>query len=180
MSNEKKTGWKERLLEELKKLSIIAVYLWVLLSVFVVYRAIILNDYHISDPEKLGFALINALILAKFILIADAFHAGKKFESLPLLYSILFKSALFSVILMVCHIVEEVLVRMWHGKSFVESLPEVGGAALNDIFSLGIIMFVVLIPFFTARELIRVLGKDTLKALLLARGGTTGILQTKV
>ena len=118
-----KRNWKDILLEEMKKLSITTIYLWVLLSVFVLHRSVILAEYNIRYSEQLGFALINSLILAKFILIAEALRAGKKAENKPLWYSILFKSILFSAILMVCHLLEEALVKMWHGSSFTRSLP---------------------------------------------------------
>jgi hypothetical protein len=71
-TGEPKRNWKERLLEELRNLSITVIYLWVLFSVFDLHRAIILADLHISAPARLGFALINALILAKFILLFSA------------------------------------------------------------------------------------------------------------
>jgi hypothetical protein len=177
--DQQKRSWKERLLEELRNLSFTVIYLWVLLSVFVLHRAMILADYHISQPEKFGFAFINALILAKFILIAEAFHAGERSHNKPLLTAILFKSALFSMILVVCHIVEELLVRMWHGKSIGQSLPEISGATLREIFSLGIIMFVVLIPFFATKEIIRVLGKDEFKALILSPRKNPSAVQSK-
>jgi hypothetical protein len=174
-----KRTWKERLLEELKKLSITVVYIWLLLSLFALHRAVILAQHHIGDSVKFGFALINALILAKFVLIAEAFHAGERASSKPLWYSILFKSAVFSVILMACHIVEEVLVQMWHGKPITHSLSEISGATLKEICSLGVIMFVVLIPFFATKEMIRVSGKDKFKSLMLGSRINAGTLQPK-
>jgi hypothetical protein len=48
-----KRNWKERLLEELRNLSITVIYLWVLFSVFALHWAIILADFHISAPARL-------------------------------------------------------------------------------------------------------------------------------
>jgi hypothetical protein len=177
MSKEAKRDWKQRLLEELRTLSITVIYLWALFGVLILHRAMVLSDYHIDAPQKLGFALVNALIIAKFMLIAEAFHAGERTAARkPLWYSILFKSAFFSVILVVCHIVEEALVQMWHGKSTAEILDRM---TVSEIPSLGIIMFVILIPFFATKEIIRVLGKDEFKSLMLSRQSNIGTLQTK-
>jgi hypothetical protein len=176
-SDQSERSWKERLLEELKKLSITVIYLWALFGVLILHRAMVLANYHIDAPQKLGFALVNALIIAKFMLIAEAFHAGERAAHKPLWYSILFKSAVFSVILVVRHIVEEALVQMWHGKSTAEILS---GVSVREILSLGVIMFVILIPFFATRELIRVLGKDELKSLILSRRTNTATFQSKV
>ena len=78
MVKEEKAGWKKRIVDELRKLSITVIYIWVLLSVFALFREIILANYHINYPVKFGFALINALILAKFMWLGEILHAGKR------------------------------------------------------------------------------------------------------
>jgi hypothetical protein len=165
MIHEEKPGWKKRALDELRKLSITVIYLWVLLSVFTLHREIILAKYHINYSAKFGFALINAVILAKFMWLGEILHAGKKAAGKALLYSMLWNSALFAVILMVCHLLEEALVRVWHGQSFAASFSET--VADPSIFATMLLMFVVLIPFFFAKGLIEILGKDEIKRLLL-------------
>jgi hypothetical protein len=81
------------------------------------------------------------------------------------LYSMLWNSALFSVILMVCHLLEEALVKVWHGQSFAASFSETV-AHPRAVFATMLLMFVVLIPFFFAKGLIEILGKDEIKRLL--------------
>ena len=39
-----KAGWKKRAFDELRKLSITVIYIWVLLSVFALHREIILSS----------------------------------------------------------------------------------------------------------------------------------------
>jgi len=166
MMHEEKPGWKKRALDELRKLSITVMYIWVLLSVFTLHREIILANYHINYSAKFGFAFINAVILAKFMWLGEILHAGKKAAGKALLYSTLWNSALFTVILMVCHLVEEALVKVWHGQSFAASFSETV-ADPGDIFAPMLVVFVALIPFFFAKGLIEILGKDEIKRLLL-------------
>jgi hypothetical protein len=167
MMHEKKSGWKKRALDELRKLSIAVIYLWVLLSVFTLHREIILASYHINYTAKFGFAFINAVILAKFMWLGEIIlHAEKKAAGKALLYSTLWNAALFAVILMVFHLLEEALVKVWHGQSFAASFSE-AVADPRDIFATMLLMFVVLTPFFFAKGLIEVLGKDEIKRLLL-------------
>ena len=104
MMHEGKAGWKKSAFDELRKLSITVIYIWVLLSVFALHREIILRNYHIDYSAKFGFAFINAVILAKFMWLGEILHAGKKAAGKALLYSMLWNSALFAVILMVCHL----------------------------------------------------------------------------
>ena len=166
MMHEEKPGWKKRALNELRKLSITVIYLWVLLSVFALHREIILRSYHINYPANFGFAFINAVILAKFMWLGEILHAGKKAAGKALLYSTLWNAALFTVILMVCHLLEEALVEVWHGHSFAASFSE-AIADPRDIFATTLLVFVVLIPFFFAKGLIEILGNDEIKRLLL-------------
>jgi hypothetical protein len=166
MIHEEKPGWKKRALDELQKLSITVMYIWVLLSVFALHREIILANYHINYSAKFGFAFINAVILGKFMWLGEILHAEKKAAGKSLLYSMLWNSALFTVILMVCHLLEEALVKVWHGQSFAASFSETV-ANPRDVFANMLLMFVVLIPFFFAKGLIEILGKDEIKRLLL-------------
>jgi len=166
MIHEEKPGWKKRALDELRKLSITVIYIWVLLSVFTLHREIILANYHINYSAKFGFAFINAVILAKFMWLGEILHAGKKAAGKALLYSMLWNSALFTVILMVCHLLEEALVKVWRGHSFAASFSETV-AEPREVFATILLVFVVLIPFFFAKGLIEILGKDEIKRLLL-------------
>ena len=49
----------------------------------------------------------------------------------------------------------------------MQSLPGNNETTMHEIFATGIMMFVVLIPFFSTRGLIEKLGKDEVKKLLL-------------
>ena len=166
MMQDKKSDWKKRIIDELRKLSIAVIYNWVLLSVFTLHREVILANYHINYSAKFGFAFINAVILAKFMWLGEILHAGKKAAGKPLLYSTLWNSALFTVILMVCHLLEETLLKVWHGQSIADSFSATV-AAPRDIFATALLVFVVLIPFFFAKGLIEILGMDEIKRLLL-------------
>ena len=75
----KHPGVKERLVEELKIFWIITLYLAVLFGSFMVYRRLILAEFGLTYLHY-GFAIIEALIIAKVILIGDAFRLGRRFE----------------------------------------------------------------------------------------------------
>jgi len=83
----------------------------------------------------------------------------------------MFKSAVFAVILLCFHIIEETLIGVLHGNALSQSIPEIGGGTLQGILMVGIIMFVVLMPFFAFRELGRAIGAEQLRSLLF--GGET-------
>jgi hypothetical protein len=67
------------------------------------------------------------------------------------------------------HLLEEVLIRVWHGSSFAASFSEALEALADprDIFATLLLVFVVLVPFFLAKGMIEILGKDETKRPLL-------------
>ena len=166
-----KPNLKERVVGELKQFLAMFLYLWVLFALFALHNRIIFAEHHLNYPAQ-GFAVINALIMAKVMLIAEALHLGRKFEDKPLIYPILYKSFAFSVVLIGFHILEAVLVGVLSGRSIAQSFPPIGGGSLQGIVSVGTIVFVVLIPFFAFREVDRVIGKGKLWSLLFRRETT--------
>jgi len=85
--------------------------------------------------------------LAKVIVLGEHLPAVERFRHKPLVYAILFKSVLFSAMLICFEMLEEVLVGLFHGQTIAQSIPELGGGGVEGILLLGVIMFVVLIPF---------------------------------
>jgi hypothetical protein len=164
MVNDRLHRLKIGAIDETRKLFGIFIYLWVLLSLFSFHKALVLNEEYVIYDQ--GFALINALALAKVILIGEYFHVGETFKDRPLIYTILFKSAVFAALLICFHIIEETLIGILHGKTFFQSIPSIGGGKLQGILMIGVIMFVVLMPFFAFRELNQALGTEELRFLL--------------
>jgi hypothetical protein len=155
---------KQRAYHEFKEFVFIVLYLWLVFWLLLLYKSVILGQEHISYLAH-GIALINALVLGKFVLIARAFHLGDTAEEAPLIYPTLLKSALFSILLACCKIVEEAAVGFHHGKSFVDSIANLGGGTLKGILTVTVLLFVLLIPFFGLSELRRVLGEGKLPQL---------------
>lgn len=156
---------KQRLYQGMKEYLAITCYLWVVFALFVLYKSVVLSEQHISYAPH-GFALLNALALAKVMLVAKDLHFGERFNEAPLIYTTLFKSTAFAILLGCFKILEETLIALYHGYSFNESISAVGGGTLKGILVLMTILAVVLIPFFAFAELGSVLGEDKLRKLL--------------
>lgn len=158
---------KQRVYHGVRDYLVISLYLWIILGLFVLYKSIILSEENIPFAAH-GFALLNALALAKVMLVAQDLHFAERFKELPLIYPTLFKSAAFAVVLGVFKIVEEALIGLYHGHSFSESVASIGGGTLNGILLLTLLLAVLLIPFFGFGEVDRVFGEQKLKKLFFA------------
>jgi len=164
---------KQKARHEFREFLVIVFYLWLVFGLFLLYKSVILGEERISYLAH-GVALINAFILGKFVLIARALHLGDTAEDAPLIYPTLLKSALFSVLLACCKVLEDAAVGFYHGKSFAESIAELGGGTFKGIATLTVLLFVLLIPFFGFGELQRVLGGDRLARLFFHMRDATG------
>jgi biotin carboxyl carrier protein len=164
MVNDRLRRLKTGALDESKKLFGIFIYFWVLLSLFSFHKALVLKEEYLLYDQ--GFALVNALVLAKVVLIGEFFRVGDRLKNRPLIYPIIFKSAVFALLLICFHILERTLTGVLHGKTVLQSVPSIGGGTLQGILMVGIIMFVALMPFFAFRELNQAIGTQQLHALL--------------
>src|SRR5215469_17131368 len=151
--------------QQLKEYFVVAVYLWVVFGLLVMFKAVILAEQHIAFVYH-GFAIINALALGKVMLVAKDLHLGERFDNAPLIYPTLFKSALFAVVLACFKILEDAAIGLYHGKSFAERIADLAGGTLQALLVLTLLLFVVLIPFVGFGELERTLGEGKLKQIL--------------
>lgn len=157
---------KQKAMSEMRRFAVMASYLWVLFALFSLHQSIVLAEHGI-DYRAQGFAIVNALMLAKVMLLAESFHVGRRFENRPLVYPILYQSIEFAILFICFHIAEHLLVGVfWDGKTIAESFPEIGGGSFKGIASAGVILFVTLIPFFAFKELGRIVGGRELQALV--------------
>jgi hypothetical protein len=155
---------KQKAYHEMKEFLLIAFYLWVVFGLFLLYKSVILAEEHISFASH-GLALVNALAFAKIVLVGRALHLGERLDDAPLIYPTLLKSASFSLLLACCKILEDAVVGTFRGKSFPESVSDIGGGTWSSILIIALLLFVVLVPFFGFGELQRVLGKGQLAQL---------------
>jgi hypothetical protein len=102
------------------------------------------------------------VVLAKFILIGRALHIGEGHRTKPLVWQIVHKSIAFLILVAGFTVIEEAIVGFIHGKTFWESMSEVGGGTTEEMIATAIIMFLVFLPLFAYRALSEVLGDRVL------------------
>jgi len=166
--NQHKKTLHERIVDEIKKFVGLTIYLWIMFFLFSVHEFIVLSKYQINY-EFWGLPVVNALVLAKVMLVADDLHLGDRFKERPLIYPIVYKSMVFAVVFICFHIIEEYVIGVFKGKSITESVASIGGGSLSGILSVAAIITLALSPFFAFRELGRVIGERNLRDILLLK-----------
>jgi hypothetical protein len=122
---------------------------------------LLLNEFNVSY-FKYGFALINALVIAKVILIGEYAHLGRKHEAKPLIQSAVYKAFLFTLLVFGFHVVEEFVRLLIHRKEMVTAWHEI---RVDDLLGRSLVVFCTFITLFAFRGLQRVLGEDNFRAL---------------
>jgi len=163
--SERIANLKKGALREAKRFLAMFLYLWVLFALFVLHESIVLAQHDVTFSPY-GIALVNALVLAKVMLVAEDLHLGRWLEGKPLVYPILYKSAAFTVVFICVHVAETFIEGILRGKTALASLPAIGAGGLEHIVSAGVIVSFALIPFFAFTEFRRVVGESELRALL--------------
>jgi hypothetical protein len=158
----------ERGLDEFRRFLFMFVYLWVVFGLFVLNETVILGERHVSFTAQ-GFALINAAVLAKVMLIAEALKLGGRFEQLPLIYPVAYKSTAFAVVFIGFHALERLGVGMLGGHSLADSMPRIGGGSWSGVLTVWAIMTISLLPLFALREIGRTIGEGRLWNLMFRR-----------
>ena len=97
---------KERAFDEFKRLVVIFLYLWLVFGLLSIHKSLVLSQHNL-DVEEHTFAFINAFVFAKVLLVGEHFNLGTRFRNKPLLYPILYKCFVFTVLLMSFHAVRE-------------------------------------------------------------------------
>jgi hypothetical protein len=159
------THLKHRIGEEFKRFVVLFLYLWVLFGLFALHERIVLKEEGINFTAQ-GFALVNALVLAKVMLVAESFNVSRWLDKKPMIYPILNEAFLFAVLFIVFHIVEDLVIGLIHGESVRASIPIIGGGGVTGLVCVAVILFVCLIPYFAVKNLNLALGPGRLKALL--------------
>jgi hypothetical protein len=152
---------KQRIMHDVSAFLASALYLFVVFSLFAIYKSVILEE-HRMGLLPIGLSLVNALALAKIMLIGQALNLADEFRDAPLIYPTLLKSFVYTVLLTFFKILEGAAVGMYHGKPLGESIVVFAGGSWRGVMALTVLLFVVLIPFFGVTELQRVFGEGSI------------------
>jgi hypothetical protein len=142
---------------EFTRMVLLTIYLATLFGAVTTYKRLILAEHGIPFAEY-GYSVINALVLAKVILIAGHFRIGSRFNERRLVIPALFKTLCFSSLVLALAVAERLIKGWWAGASTSAMFQVIVGPEKWAILSRVMMLFFALIPFFAFWETNRVLG----------------------
>lgn len=153
-------------LHEMRKAIPPFVFLFIMLGVGHITTALVLDEYHVT-ANRMAVALVGALIVAKAILVADALPFSRIFARRALLWSILWKGLIYTVITLVFRFLEE----------FIPLARRSGGIATGwdrlleqvswpHFWAVQIWIAFSLLGYCLGAEMVRVVGRERVMAVL--------------
>jgi hypothetical protein len=106
---------------------------------------------------------LMALILGKAVLIADLLPFINRYPTKPLMYNVVWKTAIYTLVALLVHYLEQ-LVDFWRqaGSLVAANRQLLAEIVWPHFFAIQILLVVIVFSYCTIRELARVLGKAKL------------------
>jgi hypothetical protein len=150
----------EKLEEEFFAVLPPTIFFFVALHIIAVIRVLIAKGSNFQPLSTISIA-VAALILGKAVLIADLLPAINRYPDKPLVYNVAWKTTIYLVIATVIHYLERL----------VDFSRQAGGLAAGNeklfaeivwahFLAIEIILLLLILMYCTARELVRVIGRD--------------------
>jgi hypothetical protein len=159
-------GWKQKAKHELKEMLMLSFYLAFFLCALSAYKLLLLKQYQVDEYWNFGFAIINALVITKVIMIGQYAKLGRRHEGKAIVISAIWKAFVFGLLVFAFHVVEEIIKRLIHGAD-VEKASR--GLRFEEFGARAVIVFCTFVPLFTFLEIRRVLGEESFLSLILRR-----------
>jgi hypothetical protein len=164
--NSKKASLKQKAVHELEEFGAIFLYLAFFFCAVATYSMLLLKEYQVPYYSY-ATSLINALIVAKLILIGQYAHLGKKHETNPLFQLAIYKAFLFTLLVFAFHVLEELIKRLFHGEAVAAASRSI---RIDELLARSLIVFCTFVPLFAFLELRRVLGDETFSDMFFRKG----------
>ena len=159
---------KEKAIEELKEFWIIALYLAVFLTGFTFYRRMVLAEFGVTYLHY-GIGLIEALVIAKVVLIAKALGLGKAPSHAPMILSVIYKASFFAVLTILFGVLEHVIEGLIHKNDWATITQKLLAVGTHELFARLIMLFISFVPFFAFWEIGETIGRQKLIRMFFAK-----------
>jgi hypothetical protein len=160
----------ERIKHELLELVPPAIFFLIAFHLLTVTRALMLRQYGVRVSALAG-ATIGALLVAKVVLVADLLPAVNRFPQKPLIYNVVWKTAIYVVGAVLVHYLEHLIPVWWREGSLVAANRRLVAEVIWPHFWVVQIWLVVLLfVYCTMREFVHALGAQKVKVMFFGGG----------
>ena len=136
------------------------VFFFIALHIVALVRALMAKATGIAPLSTVSIA-VAALILGKAVLIADLLPAINRYPDKPLIYNIAWKTTIYLVVSAFIHYLERLVDFSRQAGGLVAGNEKMLAEIVWPHFwGIQIVLFVLILNYCAARELVRVIGED--------------------
>lgn len=164
VTTDRKARLKETLWRETRTMLWLALYLFAFLAALAGYRAVLLGEGGAGAWPLLHCA-IEALVLAKVMLIGNALKLGERFFQRRMFARTISRAFAFMIFALAFSGAEEMVMGMLRGRAAGEIWNELVTLGPRLVMARGVVLFIFFIPLFAIWEIGRALGEGKLHAM---------------
>jgi hypothetical protein len=158
----------EKLKEEFFAILPPTIFFFIALHLIAFIRVLMTEGSHFEPISTVSIA-VGSLILGKAVVIADMLPVINRYPAKPLIYNVVWKTVMYLLVASVIHYLERLVDFSRHAGSIIAGNEQMLAQMVWPHFwAIEILLLVLILMYCTARELVRVIGKE--KALRLFFG----------
>lgn len=127
--------------------------------IVVLDRALMAREFGVHLSSVLN-ATVGALLVAKVVLVADMLPAINKFPEKPLIYNVLWKTAIYVSASLLGHYLEHIIPLWWRMGFRAANEQRWAEIVWPQFWAIQLWLVVLIFIYCTMRELIRVIGRE--------------------
>jgi hypothetical protein len=136
------------------------IFFFIALHLVALVRALMIKATGIAPLSTVSIA-VAALILGKSVLIADMLPVINRYPDKPLIYNVVWKTAIYLLVSLLIHYLERLFDFARQAGSLIAGNDKLLAEIIWPHFwAVQIVLFILIVTYCTTRELVRVIGKD--------------------
>jgi hypothetical protein len=153
-------GAEARLMHEIRSSAMTVLYLAVRCGAIQACKAALLTAGQLRHTSS-GFALITAMVPARFLMLGEAVNAARRIEGEPLVCGVLRSAALMMLIVLALIVVEELVAGAIRGQHPARVFAEhLDGGRWAEFPAYCLLLLPILLPYLGLKHLAAVMGPD--------------------
>jgi hypothetical protein len=143
------------------------IFFFFALHIVALIRALLTKATGISPLSTLSIA-VAALILGKAVLLADLLPFINRYPQRPLIYNVAWKTTIYLLVSALIHYLERLFDFSRQAGGIVAGNQKLLAEIVwPHVWAIQIVLFVMILTYCTAREVVRVVGKDRARRMFL-------------
>jgi hypothetical protein len=136
------------------------IFFFISFHIIVLNRALMAKEYGLHFSAVAG-ATVAAMLVAKVVLVADMLPFINRFPEKPLIYNVAWKTAIYVGASLFAHYLERLVPVWWRVGGFRAANEQLWSEMVwAHFWAIQLWLVVLVFVYCTARELVRVIGRD--------------------